>query len=362
MTTIVESAPMVLFAIDSDGVFRCRRARRSSCSASGRARWSGARCSTSTPGCRRSRRPCAGRSRASTVGAHGRGRARLRRLLLAGCPTRATAPGRNRGRDRRHAAPSQRAGARPLRLPRRAHRPGEPLAPRGAPRDRPWVAPAARESRARCSTSTSTISRSSTTRSATRPATSCCAVAAPARTARGRQRPLARHGGDEFMLLLEDLPGDGRADAERVAELLRRRWACRCHAGGPMSGAREHRHRRLPSRRSTRSTCSGTPTPRCTQAKRGPRHHRALDAADSTARSRLALDEPGCARRCRRDELELRYQPVFALRDAARSSAPRRCVRWNGSRSAAWSRRPSSSRCAEDTGLIERSATGIGAR
>ena len=32
---------------------------------------------------------------------------------------------------------------------------------------------------------------------------------------------LARHGGDEFMLLLEDLPGDGRAVAEAVAaELL----------------------------------------------------------------------------------------------------------------------------------------------
>ena len=57
-----------------------------------------------------------------------------------------------------------------------------------------------------CSTSTSTTSSSSTTRSATRPATSYCARS-PAGSNSASEAAvhlcLARHGGDEFMLLLE---------------------------------------------------------------------------------------------------------------------------------------------------------------
>ena len=163
------------------------------------------------------------------------------------------------------------------------------------------------------------------------------------RRARGRTRLLARHGGDEFMLLLEDLPGDGRAVAEAVArELLeelrlpvppRRRRA---------AGRRQRRHQPLPRRRARRRRPAQArrrrdvpgqarrPRPaRALPRRRRPRHRR----LELTARLRAALAG---------DELELHFQPVYELAAGRPRASRRSCA--GTTPSAAWSPRRSSSR------------------
>ena len=87
------------------------------------------------------------------------------------------------------------------------------------PRDRDGATLSSANSR--CCSSTSTASRSSTTRSATRPATSCC------RRSRGAcseclraSDVVARLGGDEFVVLLQEVADAERGRHGRAQDLL----------------------------------------------------------------------------------------------------------------------------------------------
>ena len=87
--------------------------------------------------------------------------------------------------------------------PRSAHRPGEPPRARPAPGAAAGAGAPLAASRWRCCSSTSTTSRRSTTRSATRPATSCWwAPAARMKDLLRDVDTLARLGGDEFIIVL----------------------------------------------------------------------------------------------------------------------------------------------------------------
>ena len=122
------------------------------------------------------------------------------------------------------------------------------------------------------STSTSTASSWSTTPSATPRATSCC----PGRQrleARIRSTDLvARHGGDEFMLLLADLDGDARDTADRVADdllaALEQPFTLEGHEWIAASIG-------IATSRPTAGrwpTCSSAPTPRSTAPSARPRN------------------------------------------------------------------------------------------
>ena len=94
---------------------------------------------------------------------------------------------------------------------------------------------------------------------------------------------LARHGGDEFMLLLEDLPGDGRAVAEAVAaELLEELRLPFRLAAPPLAGRRERRHQPVPGRRARRDDLLKHADAAMYQAKRAGRGRHALYRAPTT--------------------------------------------------------------------------------
>ena len=347
MSTIVESAPMVLFALDRDGVFTLSEGKALELlglepgEVVGRSVFE---VYAGEPQVKAAaRRALAGRARQRAGGGR---RSRLRRR-----PTRPWRAARRRhGRDRRghrrHRAPPQRAGAGALRLPRPADRARQPRAARGAPGVRGRARAARRARRSRCSTSTSTTSRPSTTRSAMRPATSCCA-----RSRAGSQHRvaaahlLARHGGDEFMLLLEDLPGDGRAVAEAVAA----RAAGGAAAAVPprrrrAAGRRQRRHQPLPRRRAaTRPTCSSTPTPRCTRPSAPAAAASRSTAPPTTARTAASSSPRRLRTALADDELELHFQPVFDLA-GGRHHRRRGAACAGTTPSAGWSPRRSSSR------------------
>ena len=131
-----------------------------------------------------------------------------------------------RARDRRgDGVPRRDQGAPPEARavlsgePRRADRPDQPPRVREPPARGAAERAARRGLATRCSTSTSTSSRWSTTPAATRPATSCCARSPRCCRPRVRAaRHLARLGGDEFGVLLE---GCTLEQATRIAEGVR---------------------------------------------------------------------------------------------------------------------------------------------
>ena len=143
----------------------------------------------------------------------GRGRAVARR----GRPRRADA----RHHAGRHRAACRRAAARAPGAARPADRPAEPRAVPRPPAARAHARATAAARASPSTSATSTTSRTSTTASATTPATSCSS-----RCRRGCARRLragdtvARFGGDEFVILCEDLDSEGEAIriAERIAE------------------------------------------------------------------------------------------------------------------------------------------------
>ena len=177
--------------------------------------------------------------------------------------------------------------------------------------------------RPRCSCSTSTASRSSTTRSAIRPATSCSASSGRACSPALRAADtLARLGGDEFAVLC---PGAGRragapggqapAGHARPVVLARRPAPAR---------RREHRHRRPSRRRHDRRGAAAARRRRDVPGQGRGQQVVEYDASrDEHSRDKLALI--GELRRAleHADELVLHYQPQADLRTGA-SSASRR--------------------------------------
>ena len=163
---------------------------------------------------------------------------------------------------------------------------------------------------------------------------------------------LARHGGDEFMLLLEDLPGDGRAVAEAVAaELLEELRLPFRLAGAELQVGASVGISLFPADALDAGDLLKHADAAMYQAKRAGRGRHALyRAADDTASRRLELT--GRLRGAlAAEELELHFQPVYALADG-RITGAEALVRWNDPERGMVS--PAEFiPLAEDTGLIE---------
>ncbi len=163
---------------------------------------------------------------------------------------------------------------------------------------------------------------------------------------------LTRHGGDEFMLLLEDLPGDGRAVAEAVAAELLEELRLPFHLGGSALQVGASVGISLyPADALDAADLLKHADAAMYQAKRAGRGRHALyRAADDTASRRLELT--GRLRAAlAMDQLELHFQPVWALAGGQIIGAEA-LVRWNDPERGMVS--PAEFiPLAEDTGLIE---------
>ena len=163
---------------------------------------------------------------------------------------------------------------------------------------------------------------------------------------------LARHGGDEFMLLLEDLPGDGRAVSEAVAAELLEELRLPFHVGGAaLQVGASVGISLFPADALDASDLLKHADAAMYQAKRAGRGRHALyRAADDTASRRLDLT--GRLRAAiAGDELELHFQPVCSLAEGTITGAEA-LVRWNHPERGMVS--PAEFvPLAEDTGLIE---------
>jgi len=163
---------------------------------------------------------------------------------------------------------------------------------------------------------------------------------------------LTRHGGDEFMLLLEDLPGDGRAVAEAVAAELLEELRLPFRVGGAALQVGASVGISLyPADALDAADLLKHADAAMYQAKRAGRGRHALyRAADDTASRRLELT--GRLRTALAEgQLELHFQPVYALAEG-RPVGAEALVRWNDPERGMVS--PAEFiPLAEDTGLIE---------
>ena len=152
------------------------------------------------------------------------------------------------------------------------------------------------------------------------------------------QDVVARFGGDEFTLLLDDIEHAGAAIAiaQRITEVLRAPARVR----GPRDRAvGEHRDRVVDRGPTRPATCCATPTSRCTS-----RRTRAARAGSSSTRSarrrwveRLEL-EGELWQAIDHDELIVRFQPEFSL-TTGEVVAAEALVRWQHPTRAARARR-----------------------
>ena len=216
--------------------------------------------------------------------------------------------------------------------PRRSPWPGAPGQPRRAHgAAQPQAAPARAASEAldarsmtparwRCSCSTSTGSRRSTTPSGTASATGCLQLVAERLP--GAVRPedmVARLGGDEFAVLLPRC-ATARSPRSRSPHRLRTALDEPFRARGRCCSSSRRRVgiALVPRPRPRRaSSCSGAPTSRCTSPRRSaPASRSTPPTRDRHSTSRLGM--LGALRRAiDGDELELHYQPKLSLRTGA---------------------------------------------
>jgi diguanylate cyclase (GGDEF)-like protein/PAS domain S-box-containing protein len=163
---------------------------------------------------------------------------------------------------------------------------------------------------------------------------------------------LTRHGGDEFMLLLEDLPGDGRAVSEAVAAELLEELRLPFRVGGAALQVGASVGISLyPADALDAADLLKHADAAMYQAKRAGRGRHALyRAADDTATRRLELT--GRLRTALAEgQLELHFQPVVELASGQIAGAEA-LVRWNDPERGMVS--PAEFiPLAEDTGLIE---------
>ena len=156
-----------------------------------------------------------------------------------------------------------------------------------------------------------------------------CAIARRLERRVGDVHLIARHGGDEFMLLLDEVPGDGRAAAEAVAaELLDELRPPFRVGGAELQIGASVGIGRFPMDACDAADLLKHADAAMYQAKRAGRGGHALyRPADDRAHRRLELTSRLRAALAG-DELELHFQPVYEL-DSGRISAVEALIRWN---------------------------------
>ena len=155
--------------------------------------------------------------------------------------------------------------------------------------------------------------------------------------------------------------GPGRGPGRRATSPIEvaRRAARRARAAVRPGGQRalrpgERRHRGVRGRATSPPTsCSATRTSRCTRPRPTARTGRGLRAEHARGRRGAGWRSRGDLERAvERSEFFLLYQPIVRAGEPADRSASRRSLRWRAPGARRRSARPSSSRVAEETGLI----------